>query len=97
MTNILKLIMEEFNFPWFEKVTTLKCYMMRNVKDKDTVETFFTRFTNIQMFKGIIDDDFFPLNKFSEVPLKIPGIKWTIPTEDHLREKFLNFLEFNET
>jgi len=66
MCNILTLMMDDHNFPWFEKVTTLKCYMIRGIKDKEVLETFFTRFPNVQMFKGIIEEEFFPLNKMAE-------------------------------
>ena len=63
-TAILAKMMEDNNFPWFEKVTTIKCYLVREIKDKTVLQTFFTKFRNLNMFKGIIDETFNPLELF---------------------------------
>jgi len=33
LTNILNEMMKDQNFPWFEKVETIKCYLIRDLKD----------------------------------------------------------------
>jgi hypothetical protein len=34
LTNIVKEMMKDENFPWFGKVRIIKCYLIRDLKDK---------------------------------------------------------------
>ena len=49
------------NFPWFEKVRTIKCFMVRDLKEKEVLQTFFTKFRNLILMKGVMDEEFNPL------------------------------------
>src|SRR6185436_12029372 len=63
-TKILQEIMKDPNYPWFSSVRTLKCYDGLGIKDPVVLQTFFTRFAQVETFKGIITDYFFPLALF---------------------------------
>ena len=64
LTQILSEIMKDNNFPWFEKVTTIKCYLIRDLKDKTVLQNFFTCFRNLYCLKGITEEEFNPLEAF---------------------------------
>lgn len=85
-------MMRDPNFPWFEKVTTLKCYLVRDMKDKTVLQLFFTKFRNLLEFKGIIEEEFYPLELFQQEGKHIDRLSWTIPENQALREKTLQFL-----
>lgn len=55
VTNILKAIMDCEDINWFNTVETLKCYMIREVNEPETLQLFFTKFKKLRMFKGIIE------------------------------------------
>lgn len=63
-SRIIKLMMADPTFPWFETVHTLKIYQIRYVKDMDAIKRFFTRFRNLKTIKGITEDEFNPLTEF---------------------------------
>jgi hypothetical protein len=95
LTKILEKMMADPNFPWFEKVHTIKCYLVRDLKDPSALQLFFTKFRNLNEMKGIIEDEFNPLELFEREGKHIPSLSWTIPENERLREKTLRFLEFN--
>lgn len=63
-TKIVEEIMKDDNFGWFSSVKTLKCYDGLGLKDKSKLQLFFTKFRDLQTFKGIITDYWFPLELF---------------------------------
>ena len=63
----------------------------------DKIKLFFTRFRNLQTFKGITEDEFNPLDVFIKEGKRVPCISWTLPEKEDLRQKVLEFLQFNET
>lgn len=63
----------------------------------DKIKYFFTRFKNLHTFKGITEDEFNPLDVFIKEGKRVPSISWTLPEKQDLREKVLQFLEFNKT
>lgn len=65
-TRMLQIMMQDSNFPWFESVTTIKCYQIRYLRDMNIMKLFFTKFKNLQCFKGITEEEFNPLDKFIE-------------------------------
>jgi len=77
--------MKDNNFPWFEKVTTIKCYLIRDLKDKTVLQNFFTCFRNLYCLKGITEEEFNPLEAFQAKNKKVPMICWTIPESEALR------------
>jgi hypothetical protein len=64
LTNIVMELMKDSNFPWFEKVTTIKCYCVRDMTDSDQLQTFFTHFRNLETLKGVIEEEFGLFGKF---------------------------------
>jgi len=74
------------NFPWFGKVEKLECYKAYDIADKDAILEWFTRFENLQEFKGVSDEAFFPLERFPTHNKKIPRINWTHPENEALRK-----------
>jgi hypothetical protein len=63
----------------------------------DKIKYFFTRFRNLHTFKGITEDEFNPIDIFIQEGKKVPSISWTLPEKEDLRQKVLQFLEFNQT
>jgi hypothetical protein len=78
-TRMLKMMMKDPSFPWFDKVHTIKVYQIRNLKDDEVMKKFYTCFRNLKTFKGIIEDEFNPLEYFIKEGKRIPQISWTIP------------------
>lgn len=64
VTKILAEIMKDPNYGWFSSVKTIKCYDGQSLKDKSVLQLFFTKFRNLQWFKGIITDYWNPLELF---------------------------------
>jgi len=85
-TKMLKIMMADPNFPWFESVQTIKVYQIRYLQDMELVKHFFTRFRNLQTLKGITEDEFNPLNVFITEGKKVPCISWTLPEKEDLRK-----------
>jgi hypothetical protein len=84
--------MKDNNFPWFEKVSTLKCYSVSGLKDPQILQTWFTKFRNLKTFKGIITEEFNPLGMFQEEQKHIPELSWTLKDkDDKLRQNTLDF------
>lgn len=96
-TRMLQLMMEDSSFPWFESVTTIKCYQVRNLRDMNVIKDFFCRFKNLECFKGITEDEFNPLDVIMANGKKIPSLSWTIPEKENLRNAVLEFLKYNQT
>ncbi|CDW87598.1 UNKNOWN [Stylonychia lemnae] len=96
-SKMLDLMMQDSNFPWFESVTTIKCYQIRYLGDMNKIKLFFTKFKNLQTFKGITEEEFNPLDIFIQEQKRVPAISWTIPEKEDLRKAVLDFLEFNQT
>lgn len=92
---MLDYMMADSTFSWFESVHTIKCYQIRYLKDMDKIKYFYTRFRNLHTLKGITEDEFNPLDVFIKEGKKVPSISWTLPEKDELRQKVLEFLEFN--
>ena len=82
-------MMKDENYPWFSTVRTLKCFDGLELKDKNVLQYFFTRFTNLETFKGIITEYFFPLEKFEESQKTVKNLYWSLPEKAELREKTL--------
>jgi hypothetical protein len=63
-TNIAKEMLKDANFPWFDKVTTLKCYKVYEAKEIGVVGSWLTAFRNLEHFRGITEEQFNPLEYF---------------------------------
>ena len=72
------------NFPWFEKVTLLKCYNVRD-SDKEVIYEFFRQFKNLVEIRGITEQEFNPLEAFSTIGKHVPKLSWTIPENEACR------------
>lgn len=95
-TKILETMMANPNFQWFEKVKTIKCYLIRDMKDKTVLQTFFTKFRNLEMIKGVIEEEFNFLEGFQNENKHVPCISVTHPETDELRNKLTQFLQYNK-
>ncbi len=84
---MLRIMISDNNFPWFESVNTIKCYQIRNLQDMDLIKHFFCKFRNLHTFKGITEDEFNPLDVLIAQNKRIPSISWTLPEKNDLREK----------
>ena len=96
-TKMLKIMIDDPHFPWFESVEIIKCYQIINLKDMDLMKFFFTKFRNLRTLKGITEEDFNPLDMFIKEGKKVPCISWTLPQKEDLLHKVLEFLQFNQT
>lgn len=96
-SNIIKIILDQPDFPWYNTVETVKCYEARDFKGQEDLKEFFTRLKNLKDFRGIFQSYFNPLEKFVTKQIRIPRINTTIPSEQEVRAKFFEFLQFNET
>jgi hypothetical protein len=47
LTNILKIMMKDTEFPWFSTVQIAKCYMVRGMKDQSLLQLFFTKLRSL--------------------------------------------------
>lgn len=47
LTNIVELMMEEEDFPWFKSVKKLKCYEINHIDNKESLQNFYTKFKNL--------------------------------------------------
>jgi len=47
------------------------------------------------MVKGIIEDEFNPLEAFEKEGKRFNSLSWTIPEAEALRNKTLEFLKYN--
>jgi len=65
------------------------------MKKKDVLHEFFSKFKNMQIFKGITEECFNPLEAFQTRNITVHNLNWTVPEKAPLREKFMNFLENN--
>lgn len=97
LTNIMTVMNEDDNFPWFSSIRTIKCYKLEELKDYGPAGLFFTKFINLQTFKGIIDDNFFPLVMFPEKNKHVKNLWWSIPENEANRNKVLEFLAYNKS
>jgi len=52
-SKICKIMNSDPNFPWFEKVTTIKIYEAKDMKDKNELCLLLTKFRNLVTMKGI--------------------------------------------
>ncbi len=83
------------NFPWFEKITTVKCYLVRDLRKKEELQKFFTRFRNLRMIKGVIEEEFDFLSGFKTHGKRVPEVSVTHPETDALRNTLTEFLQYN--
>ena len=91
-TRMLKMMMADPSFPWFDSVHTIKVYQVRYLKDMDIIKTFFTRFRSLKTLKGITEKEFNPLDVFIREGKKVYSISWTLPEDESLRALVMNFL-----
>jgi hypothetical protein len=94
-TNIAKEMLKDSNFPWFEKVTVLKCYKVYEMKDLAVCGEWLTAFKNLEHFRGITEEQFNPLQYFQEKDKPIPKLSWSLSENQANREKVLAFLGWN--
>lgn len=71
--------MKNNNFVWFTTVKVLKCYAGFGMKDKSALQLLFTKFKGCDTFKGIIFDQFNPLELFEKENKKLRHLQWSIP------------------
>jgi hypothetical protein len=90
-------MMKDPGFPWFETVHTIKLYQVRYLQDLEVFKKFLTRFKSLKTLKGITEEEFNPLEAFIKEGKRINSISWTLPEKPDLRQKVLDFLQFNET
>lgn len=64
LTNIVEIMSEEEDFPWFKSVKILKCYEINMIDTKESLQKFYTMFKNLTTIKGIYWNDFNPFSKF---------------------------------
>lgn len=64
--------------------------------DKTSLQTFFTKIAVVDRFKGKTTLDFDPLELFAASKKHIGSLYWNIPEDDHLRDVFVRFLEYNQ-
>ena len=84
-TRMLKMMMADPTFPWFDMVHTIKVYQVRNLRDQDTLKKFFTCFRNLKTLKGIIEDEFNPFEYFIKEGKRVSSLSWTMPEKADLR------------
>jgi hypothetical protein len=91
-TRIIRLMMADPTFPWFESVHTIKVYQIRYLQDTDLFKVFLTRFKSLKTLKGITEDEFNPLDVFIREGKRVRCLSWTIPEKEHLRKQVMDFL-----
>ena len=96
LTNLANEMMKDENFVWFSTVKTFKCYAGFGIKNPLALQTLFTKFKNADTFKGIIFDNFNPLELFESKGKKIRNLSWSIPENQAVREIILKFISFDE-
>ena len=84
-TRMLKMMMADPTFPWFDMVHTIKVYQVRNLRDQDTLKKFFTCFRNLKTLKGIIEDEFNPFEYLIKEGKRVSSLSWTMPEKADLR------------
>lgn len=94
-SRMIKLMMADPTFPWFDSVHTIKIYQIRFVKDLPLLKTFFTRFRGLKTLKGITEEEFNPLDGFIQEGKRVSSLSWTLPEQEPLRKQVLDFLQFN--
>jgi len=45
--------------------------------------------------KGISEEEFDPLELFQEAQKRVPKLSWTLPENESLRKRVIDFLEYN--
>jgi len=63
-SRMIKIMMADTTFPWFDSVHTLKIYQIRYLKDLPLLKKFLTRFRGLKTLKGITEEEFNPLDGF---------------------------------
>ena len=97
LTKLLTIMMKDGKHNWFKTVTTLKCYDGLGVADPAVMQTFFTKFTQLETMKGIVTEYFNPLAGFQEQHIHIKNLYWSMPNAPELRKVLITFLEQNHT
>lgn len=97
LTNILAEMMKDENFPWFKTVRIIKVYCVRDMKDKSVLQRFFTRFNSLEEMRGITEENFDPFELFQQSGKKIPKLTWSLPDNEGIRDKVIEFLKYNDT
>lgn len=81
-SNIIKIIIDSDDFPWFDTVETVKCYEARDFAGQEDLKIFFTKLKNLKDFRGIFQSYFNPLEYFNaNTGKKIAKVNTTIPSE----------------
>jgi hypothetical protein len=91
-TRMLRMMMADHTFPWFDSVHTIKVYQVRYLNDMELIKQFFTRFRSLKTFKGITEEEFNPLDVFIKEGKRVNAISWTIPEKTELRKLVFDFL-----
>lgn len=94
-SRMIKIMMADTTFPWFDSVHTLKIYQIRYLKDLPLLKKFLTRFRGLKTLKGITEEEFNPLDGFIQEGKRVPSLSWTMPEQEALRKQVFDFLQFN--
>ena len=97
INKLLTIMMKDGKHNWFKTVTTLKCYDVLGVEDPVVMQTFFTKFTQLETMKGIVTEHFNPLAGFQEQQIHIKNFYCNMPNTPDLRKVLITFLEHNHT
>jgi hypothetical protein len=96
-TRMIKMMMADESFPWFESVHTIKVYQIRYLADPELFKLFLTKFRGLKTLKGVTEDEFNPLDAFIREGRRVSSLSWTLPEKEHLRKQVTEFLQFNQT